>query len=79
MNAPTPKDINARSEELSSEFYQHLQEFYSLTRGESPELLEADGSLDEHRIFEGWCIQKIAGLQLLVEYQQDVINLLLGR
>jgi hypothetical protein len=78
MNKPTPEHIDARSDELGREFYQHLQEFYSGVRTEHPELLEPDGSLDERRVFEGWCIQKIAGLQLLAEYQQGLINLLLG-
>ena len=69
MDYPTTAKIDARAEELMREFIEHKNECYSHVRAESPELLQPDGSLDDRRIFEGWCIQKIAGLQVLLEYE----------
>lgn len=68
MREPTTDDIDARSEELMKEFSQHKDEVYSEIRSTDPELLNPDGSLDERRIFEGWCIQKLAGVQVILEH-----------
>ena len=64
---PTTDDVDARSEGLMREFDEHRKEFYAKVRTEHPELLEPDDGLVDHKIFEGWCIQKIAGLQVLIE------------
>jgi hypothetical protein len=68
MRKPTTEDIDRRAERLIGEWQDHLKEFYTGVRERNPELLNADGSLDERRVFEGWCIQKIAWLQILGEY-----------
>jgi len=56
MEKPTHKDIGKQvdviSNKLMEEFWQHLEE----CQRENPELT------DKHIIFEGWAIQKIAGL-----------------
>jgi hypothetical protein len=71
---PTTEDIDARSERLLQEFHKHKAEFYAHMRNENPEYLNPDGSLDEHKIFEGWILQKVAGLQVLLEYYERVIR-----
>ncbi len=69
MKKPSTAQVDARANDLMEEFEKHRQEFYAQVRTEHPELLEPDGSLDDRKIFEGWCIQKIAGLQVLLEYE----------
>ena len=55
MKEPSPeelKQIDARSHELIREFLEHKQQAKAL----HPEA-------DDARVFEGWAIQKISGLQ----------------
>jgi len=53
--------VNARSAELMQEFYQHYDEFVAA----HPTMT------DEFVIFQGWIIQKVAGLQLaLLDLQE---------
>jgi hypothetical protein len=47
--------VDNRSEELIEEFHQHIQK----CRAHAPQL-------DERTIFEGWVIQKLAGIQTIV-------------
>ena len=54
--APTAEDIERQSNVLMAGFRQHRDAFIA----QNPTLN------DESRIFEGWCIQKLASLQLLV-------------
>lgn len=62
----TPGDlVDAKSKELIDEFYDHLVEMGKLHP-------ECDGSQDE--IFQGWIIQKIAGLQLSIQYVSEQVN-----
>jgi hypothetical protein len=56
MVDPVAQAVEKRSEILSGEFREHLRE-----------LLSKHPDWDEHRIFQGWAIQKIAGLQWAVE------------
>ncbi len=49
--------INERSEELIGEFSEHRDEYIN----------KHPDKKDSHTIYEGWAIQKIAGLQCLVE------------
>ena len=69
MKKPSTAQVDARANDLMKEFEKHRQEVYAHVRAEDPGLLEPDGSLDDRKIFEGWCIQKIAGLQVLLEYE----------
>lgn len=71
MWKPTTKDVDRRANRLIDEWRAHLREFYTHVREDHPEMLNTDGSLDERRVFEGWCIQKIAWLQVLGEYLLD--------
>jgi hypothetical protein len=48
--------VNARADELMEEFFQHYEEFVQT----HPDMT------DKHIVFEGWVVQKIAGLQLVV-------------
>lgn len=50
--------IDERSTKLMDEFYAHLRECQSM-----PSL---DG-VDKRTVFESWAIQKIAGLQVIIE------------
>ncbi len=60
MKKPTPPhiaaQINQKSNELIKEFHKHREGVV----GANPQMT------DERKIFEGWAIQKIAGLQCLV-------------
>jgi hypothetical protein len=76
---PKPADIDARSEQLITDFRKHLADFYVTMRAEHPEYLAPDGSLDEGRVLEGWAIQKIAGLQLFVEYLEGQLIRVMNR
>ena len=52
----TPEQIDAHSEELVHEFFEHYHQ-----------VLEADPDKNDiNVVFHGWAIQKIAGLQLIV-------------
>ena len=67
--------INARSAELGEEFRDHVSRFYELLKVEHPEKLEKDG-FDVGKVFQGWCIQKLASLQLLaLQYAERVLAL----
>ncbi len=48
-------EVDAKSRELIQEFFQHYQEFIEANPGQE----------DKNEIFQGWAIQKIAGLQLV--------------
>ena len=58
MDAELIAEVNAKSHELMKEFEQHFQQ-----------IIEIKPSAKERRdqVFQGWAIQKIAGLQLSVE------------
>lgn len=57
MKMPSTNDINDRASALSREFYAFCEEAASV----HPEMT------DRRVIFEGWALQKLASLQLLVE------------
>jgi len=61
----TARQAEARAEELISEFCEHIEE----CREAHPEQ-----ALEKRDIFEGWAIQKIAGLQLCVEHMAEQLN-----
>ncbi len=63
-------DVDARSNELIHEFHAHFSE-----------LIEAHPEHTDRKreIFEGWAIQKIAGLQLVVEHISEQLNRLVQR
>jgi len=63
LKPPTTDEMDSRANRLIDEFRKHKDEFYALMRSENPEYLNPDGSLDEHKIFEGWVIQKVAGFK----------------
>ncbi len=56
--------VNRKSNELIEEFHEHFQEFAEgiVAEGREPNI----ESVDRNKVFQGWAIQKIAGLQLLV-------------
>jgi hypothetical protein len=58
-------EVDARANELIHEFHAHFTE-----------LIEAHPEHTERKreIFEGWAIQKIAGLQLIVEHMAEQLN-----
>lgn len=60
----TPETIDARSKELIEEFSEHRKEFTKA----HPEIT------DVNAIFQGWAIQKIAFLQLIVLALEEHIN-----
>ena len=49
--------------QLIKEFAQHLAEWRA-----SPEFSRSHPNASDRQIFEGWIIQKVAGLQFAVEY-----------
>jgi hypothetical protein len=55
-NKTVAEKVNAQSAELFAEFRQHVQE---VQRAQP-------GATDKFIIFEGWIVQKVAGLQALV-------------
>ena len=55
MGGLSTEKVDKRSEELIHEYYQHRQE----CKASSPDL-------DDRTIFEGWIIQKIAGIQTII-------------
>lgn len=61
----TSGQCDVRSKELIQEFKKHYMEYMN-------EYPEHAGKRQE--IFEGWAIQKIAGLQLCVDYIVNHIN-----
>jgi hypothetical protein len=58
--AKAKAEVDARSMELFEEFREHYQNFAQLHPG------IAD-VVDRHIVFEGWVLQKVAGLQLSIE------------
>lgn len=61
--------VNSRSKELSKEFKEHRDEFIR----ENPTMT------DSNLIFQGWALQKLAGLQLLAEQNVSRIHQLESR
>ena len=61
--------VNNRSEELSKEFREHQAEFIR----RNPTMT------DSNVIFQGWVLQKLAGLQLVAEQNDRRINQLASR
>jgi hypothetical protein len=55
-NKDVGAQVDAKSRELIQEFFQHQEEFIEANPGKE----------DRNAIFQGWAIQKIAGLQLAV-------------
>jgi hypothetical protein len=73
MKEPTPPEnaklVDAKSEELMAEFYAHRDAM----KAENPD----DPKLTNDRIlFEGWAIQKIAGLHCVV---LDLVKAVYGK
>ena len=64
MSQQELKRVDDRSEELIKEFHEHREE------------CNEQGLADDRLVFEGWTIQKIAGLQILVENMNDHIRML---
>jgi len=64
-NGSPEKEVNERANELIHEFQTHFSGF-----------IEAHPEHSERKreIFEGWAIQKIAGLQLVVEHVSEQLN-----
>ena len=59
------QEVEEKSAELIKEFYNHMKEYIRLNP-------EDKDRKDE--IFQGWIIQKIAGLQLSIIHISDRIN-----
>jgi len=59
------QEVESKSAELIKEFYSHMNEYIRLNP-------EDKDRKDE--IFQGWIIQKIAGLQLSIVHISDRIN-----
>ncbi len=57
--------IDEQAEGLIKEFFEHYE------RGKNS---DGDSSLDQRVVFEGWTIQKIAGLQVLIMELHDEIK-----
>ena len=74
-----PAKIDERANNLLEHFKQHLATFQEEMKRDHPEHLEPNGSLDAHRVFEGWVIQKIANIEILIEYQDGLISELIRR
>jgi len=56
IKTATPDQIDAHSEELMQEFFQHFKEVSAAN--DQPQSIDT--------VFQGWAIQKIASLQLAV-------------
>lgn len=56
-----------RVEELRGEFIAHCAEASTGLRDTHGWLVAAEGGIDENRIFQSWCIQKLAMMQLAIE------------
>ena len=61
----TEKQVEEKSDELVKEFYDHFEEYTKLYP-------EDKDKKDE--IFNGWVIQKIAGLQLSILHISERVN-----
>ena len=64
-NNEAEQQVEARADELIHAFNAHFEEFAEA----HPEHAEK-----KREIFEGWAIQKIAGLQLCVEHISEQLN-----
>lgn len=64
------QQVDAKSDELMQEFIEHMQEFLALHP-------EYEDRRDE--IFQGWVIQKIAGIQLSIVEIANRLNGLIQR
>lgn len=60
--------VDAKSEELMQEFFQHYQEFIETYPDKQ----------DKNIVFQGWVVQKIAGLQLVVMELAERLNAIAG-
>jgi hypothetical protein len=60
--------VDARAEELTAELRAYTAECIDKVKGS-----------DKRNVFESWVIQKLAGLQLIVEQQNAAVNELLRR
>jgi len=63
---PSPGElVDERSNKLIDEFNDHFDECAEsfVQQGIEPDL----ESVDRERVFQGWAIQKIAGMQLVIE------------
>ena len=69
---PTTEDIDTRSASLILEFDKHKAEVAARMGAKYP-----DRSPDERKIFEGWILQKVASLQVLVEHYEQILGDLL--
>lgn len=58
------REIDDLSNNLIDEFYSHYKQVCDLARTE----------LDQSKVFEGWIIQKIAGLQLMIYRFNNELN-----
>lgn len=66
----TAEMIDARAVALIEEFRQHAH---------GVRQLPGNATADQRKMFEGWCIQKLASLQLIVEQQADLLQLAMNR
>lgn len=71
---PTTADVEARAAHLLSEFQIEMASFHRFIKQSDPDQLEPDGSVDRKRVFEGWCLQRIAALQCVVEHQSELLR-----
>lgn len=62
----TADQIDANSEKLLAEWRAHFESVSQDLLREHPDLIEAEGGIDKSRLFEGWIVQKVSSLQLLV-------------
>lgn len=58
------KEVDDLSNNLIDEFFSHYKEVCDLQKID----------LDQRKVFEGWIIQKIAGLQLMIYRFNDELN-----
>lgn len=64
--AQAKKKIDAHSQELMQEFFQHFREVSAAS--DKPQSIDT--------VFQGWAIQKISSLQLIIlDLTQDIIDL----
>jgi len=65
-----PEVHNKKTDHMMDEFFEHWQEYNKKHPGE--EALKPE-TIDRSTIFEGWALQKIGGLHLIVEHYADSI------
>lgn len=73
LQGPTIEEIDQRSEKLIEEFREHMREVHASLWARKSEALEADGGIDQRKVFEGWAMQKLSCLQLYVEFYERVL------